>query len=36
MGSRLVGSFAQQLDATYRYNASEGTSSFHSRAERRP
>jgi len=25
MGSRLVGSFAQQLDATYRYNANEGT-----------
>jgi hypothetical protein len=25
MGSRLVGSFAQQLDVTYRYNGGEGT-----------
>ena len=25
MGSRLVGSFAQQLDGTYRYNGNEGT-----------
>jgi two-component sensor histidine kinase len=37
MGSRLVGSFAQQLDATYRYNANEGTEfelSFPRRAPR--